>query len=226
MAAKADESQLFWLRGSVRTLAGSNSRLVAWRERCKIYCGDWELTVAAAPRKCHATWEDFARAAKAPLEFDEFECSSCPGSNPAEVLFRCTNFGTLYWSWATRSGLQTVYAKSSSGEEFLPRIWVELDPGDDVADVEEARQEAQAELAKMPDAIQGGMLKETMAASIDEDMALLTDLVREAGSFGAASLPDGLSPIVTNVHAYNDGNDRVAAFGTSAYWYYVEMSTS
>jgi len=268
-------ADLFYVRGEAGgALDGSDAALVAWRKRCGLYCGDWALHVAAAPRRvggwpafaaraglpppAHA-WHEGAAAEGAGGSAGTGGPEACDGSGSdsgseagsdcgswgasldgrlaAEVLFDATNWGTVVWSWGEASGFGGVYARDGSGARFNPRVFVELEP--DATGVEEARKEARDELAQMPQEIypdegrrnfrekpKPGIAKEDMALRIDADLDGLAVLVEQAGSFGAASLPDALSPITVTLHCYRDGNERVAAFGTDAYWFYISMETS
>ena len=244
------QDDLVWLRGArASKLEGSKPALVEWRNRCQIYCGDWELLVAAAPRSV-GDWAQFValadlppRVANTPTQGAKGAMAdSCDGRRPADLLFECTNWGTLCWDWGEVSGFRGVYARNAKGERVLPRIFIrDLAPDAGEAEMALVRETAVAHLAELPAAIfedggrrgaaggtaasQQGIDKEAMAAIIEEDLRQLRALVAEAGCLGSTVLPDALSKITTTQFYQNDdGNFQAAAFGTDAFWFYVEMS--
>ena len=226
--AAAGGEALVWLRGECGSgLTGSDASLVALRTRVPLYCGDWQLWIAAAPKAACASWEAFAALSDAPGDYGASQSTEHNGRRAADVVFDATNFGTLYWNWADRSGVGGVYGRDANGNDFLPRIFVPLAEDAGVDAVEEARQDAQASLAEMPAELAGGLPKGGFAALIDEDMAMLRALVADKGTFGHAVLgPDALEPITATLYADDDGNRREAAFATERWWFYVRMDTS
>jgi len=161
---------------------------------------------------------------------------SLPHRAPVDVLWDFANFGCLLWDWKRKTlellGKEErpvwdegVYARSTMGGRFLPRIFVNVPPDLTESGTLDVLQRAMDGLAALPD-IRKGLPRSEMEELIFNDVGALAALCTKHGTFGDAVLPGAFEPITGILLKVLDGNEREAFLETGSHYFFISLLTS
>jgi hypothetical protein len=156
-------------------------------------------------------------------------------SSPVDLMWTTTVFGVFLWDWnklTIREELEKnparfgeIYGTDLAGNEFLPRVFLDVAPQTTSREVPELCKIALAALAELPD-LAGGLPRSSVQTLIQRDMANLGDICTHAGTFGAAVLPGAQEPLLNAIPRAHNGNAKEVFAETSNYFYQFKCDTS